>query len=488
MLFKKIITSTIVIITLVSCEKKVLEIIPNDRISAVGAFSTPTKIENAVLGGYNALQSANFLSGRALIYVDLLAEDTYDRTLFFGDIARYTMLSNNAVAAGVWNAGYSTIVTANRNAENVSANVGIITAAKAKELVAECLFVRAVSHFYLVNFFAQPYNFTPGATHIGIPIITENFTTNDPAANKPRATVAAVYSSIINDLTTALADLPASYSTVYATKTRATKAAAAALLARVHLYKEDYANAKLVSQNIINGQFGTFALRPTPNGAFGPGNYQTNETIWSIPSNVSDNPGTNNALPQHYSGAGRADLPVSPSFLSINTNPYFALDDRRRTMIANGVGAASSTLYTTKYPDVATRADWAPIIRYAEVLLINAEASANIATGVDPDAVTKLNMVRDRSRISAPQYSVLSFANKTMLLDAIIGERRIELAYEGHRFWDLMRTKRSVSNKYDTDGIAVLPVLTPGSNKAVFPIPQTEIDKSRNVLVQNPGY
>lgn len=472
-----------------SCQKEVTEIVPPDRLSADLAFSTAQKTEASVMGSYNALQSPVFLSGRALIYVDLLGEDIYDRGNFFGDFTRFNMLSNAGLPGDLWNAAYISIATANRAIAGLAANPGVVTVAKAKELVAECLFVRAISHFYLVNFFAQPYVFTADASHPGIPVITENFTSNSPAANKPKSTVSQVYASIISDLTAALADLPASYATLYASKTRATKAAAAALLARVHLYKGDYANARTVSLNIINGQYGTFSLRPTPNGAFGPGNYQTTETIWSVPNSALDNPNTNNALPQHYFPGGRGDLAVSPTFRNTATNTYFATDDLRRNMIIAGTTPVTATgFFTNKYPDIATRADWSPIFRYAEVLLTYAEASARVSAVVDADAITKLNLVRDRARVTAPQYTLASFVTKEDLIAAILGERRIELAFEGHRFWDIMRLKGTVTNKFDGDGATILPAQAFGANKSILPIPQAEVDKSRGVLKQNTGY
>lgn len=487
----------------VACQKEVTEISPVGVLSANLAFSSAQKIENSVIGVYNDLQdgnpngvvvnpnagASNFLSGRALIYVDLMGEDVFDKGSFFGGLPNFSQLANSGIATAIWTAGYASIADANRVSAGIAANASLLSGSKAKEFTAECLFIRAVSQFYLVNFFAQPYNFTADASHPGIPIMTESFSNNDPAANKPRATVAAVYNSIIADLNTALTDLPASYPTLYATKTRATKATAAALLARVYLYKGDYDNAKKVSLSIITGSYGSFALRPTPNGAFGPGNYQTSETIWSIPNNVNDNPNTNAALPQHYMPTGRGDLAVSSSFRNASTNPYFAADDKRRTtMLINGPAPNAAFFYTNKYPDVATRADWSPVFRYAEVLLTYAEATARVSATVDADAVDKLNMVRDRSRVSAPQYTVLSFASKDALIAAILGERRIELAFEGHRFWDLMRTKSPVANKYDADGISLLPVQVYGSNKNIFPIPQAEVDKSVGVLTQNPGY
>ena len=471
-----------------SCQKKVTDIAQPDVLSPELIFDTPDRMEAAVSGAYDGLQSANFLSGRALIYVDLMGEDVVDKNLFFGDLPRFAMLANNGIPGGVWNAAYNAIARANRVADGINANLDKIDATRAKELVAECRFVRAVAHFYLVNFFAQPYNFTADGSHTGVPVITETFTSNDPAANKPRASVKEVYDAVIADLNAALTDLPIDQADTYTSKTRATKAAAAALLSRVYLYKGDYANAKTMAGNIINGQYGAFALNASPAGVFGPGNYETDETIWSIPNNVSDNPNTNNALPQHYAEAGRGDIAVSPTFMNVATNPYFTADDKRRNMIvAATLGSNAGYFYTTKYPDVATRADWAPIIRYAEVLLTYAEATARLAAGVDADALAKLNQVRNRSIVSAPAYVAGDFADKDELVDAILGERRIELAFEGHRFFDLGRIKSGVVNKLDGDfsPIADQPF---GANKSIFPIPQTEVEKSQGVLVQNAGY
>jgi hypothetical protein len=482
----------LIIIVGSSCQKKVLDIHPQDLLSGDLAFSTPEKIEAVVLAGYDGLQSNNFLAGRALVYVDLLGEDIFDRTGFFTELPRYNMLANNGIVAGVWTAGYDAIARANRAIAGITANSSKLTTAKAKELIAECKFIRAVSNFYLVNFFAQPYNFTADASHPGIPLITASYTFNDPDANKPRSTVGAIYTAVITDLTEALADLPLTYTTIYHNKTRGTKAAASSLLSRVYLYKGDYANAAKYALDVINGNYGAFALNSTVDAAFISANqYMTVETIWSIPNNTNDNPNTNNALPQHYYPTGKADLAVSNSFLDVTTNPYFKADDKRRAMIIPGVPANSTTAFkfTSKYADTKTRADWAPIIRYAEVLLTYAEAQARTATGIDADAIAKLNQVRDRAKGAlTPSYTVLSFANKDELIAAVLGERRIELAFEGHRFWDLMRIKANVTNKYDSYGTNLLPTQPFGAKKNVFPIPQIEVDKSRGVLVQNDDY
>jgi len=474
-----------------SCQKKVLDIEPDELLSSELAFSTPEKIEANVIAAYDGLQGKDFLSGRALIYVDLLAEDIFDKTPFFSDLPKYNLLSNSGIVAGVWTAGYDAIARANRAMAGITANSSKLSGTKAKEFIAECKFVRAVSNFYLVNFFAQPYGFTPDASHIGIPIITKSFTYNDPEANKPRSSVAEVYAVIINDLVEALPDLPLAYTgysnNTYHSKTRGTKATASAFLSRVYLYKGDYANAKKYAQDVIDGAYGTFALNSNVSTVYvnGASQYTTSETIWSIPNNINDNPNSNVSLSQHYSPTSRADLAVSGIFLDETKNTYFPADDKRRVLIVNGTGPLASLRFTGKYTNLT---DWAPIIRYAEVLLTYAEAQARLAATVDADAITKLNLVRDRAKGASSSYTVNSFASKDKLIEAILGERHVELAFEGHRFWDLMRIKADVTNKLNSDGTTVMPTQPYGAQKNIFPIPQLEVDKSKKVLIQNDGY
>jgi starch-binding outer membrane protein, SusD/RagB family len=470
-----------------SCQKKVLDVEPQDLLSSEQAFSTPAKIEANVVACYDGLQSKDFLSGRALVYADLMSEDIFDKTPFFGELSRFNLLSNNSLVAGVWSAGYDAIARANRAIAGITDNSSKLTATKASELIAECKFVRAVSNFYLVNFFAQPYGFTADASHAGIPLITKSYTYNDPDANKPRSGVADVYKAIINDLTEALTDLPVKYTgysnDLYNTKARGTKATASAFLSRVYLYKGDYANAKKYAGDVISGIYGTYALNASVNTVFtyGDNEYKTNETLWSIPNNLTDNPNSNNALAVHYNPVLRGDLAVSSVFLDETQNKYFAADDKRRSLIST----SGAFKYSGKYTNLA---DWAPIIRYAEVLLTYAEAQARLAATVDADAIDKLNLVRDRARVGKPQYTVASFNNKDELINAVLGERHVELAFEGHRFWDLMRVKATVTNKFDSDGTSMLAPQPYGAQKNIFPIPQAEVDKSKKVLAQNEGY
>lgn len=465
------------IILLQAACTKVTDIQPVDRISSDLSFTTPAKINADVIGVYDGLQSPEFLAGRSLIYSDLLGEDVIDITGFFNTIFHYTMLASDPYASNEWTAGYAAIQRANRVIEGIQANLGI-AGTSANTYIAECRFARALSMLTLVDHYAHPYNFTADASHLGIPVITKSSVTFTSADLVARNTVAEVYTQMISDLQFAEANLVASQGD--ANVQRVNKYGASALLARVYLYKGDYANAKLEEEKVIGA--GVYSLNADQSASFGPGNYQSPESVFSISNNANDNPNTNNALPMHYSpisAGGRGDLVISKTFLNL---PGFAADDKRRELMT----VDGNYTYTTKYPDVATRGDWAPIIRYPEVLLTAAEASVRQAGAVDQTSLDRLNMVRDRSRVSAPQYTMASFPTAQSFIDAVLLERRIELAFEGHRIEDLGRNKQGVTGK-EADDFSPIAAVPYGADHLIFPIPQYDTKLDPN-LKQNPGY
>lgn len=455
---------------------KTTDISPVDRISQDVAFSTQDKINATVIGAYDGLQSAEFLSGRSLVYSDLLGNDVVDRNGYFTRVFTHTMISTDGFAAAEWTAGYAAIAKANRVIAGVKANMGS-AGTKASSFIAEAEFIRAISLFTLVNHYAQPYNFTAGATHIGIPVLTKAATTSSPEDLVPRNTVTEVYTQIISDLKDAEINCLSTYGATYSDKVRATKLSASALLSRVYLYMGDYVNAKIEAEKVINS--GTFALNATPSACFGPGNYQTKESIYSIPNNTNDNPNTNNALPMHYSPGGRADIIISPTFLNL---PGFTAGDKRRSLTVVSGGLT----YTTKYPDIAARADWAPLIRYPEMLLTAAEASVRISGVVDITSLARLNLVRNRS-IDSNTLPYTVFTSATDFIDAVILERRIELAFEGHRMQDILRQKKDITGIYKDDLSGLQSDVKYGSDYSIFPIPDAEVKKDPK-LIQNSGY
>ena len=167
-------------------------------------------------------------------------------------------------------------------------------------------------------------------------------------------------------------------------------------------------------------------------------------------------------------------------------------------------------MLTLKYRDYSTRGDWAPQIRYAEVLLILAEAEARQSAGVSARAVALLNAVRNRALAdpATQAYTVASFANKVELIQAILFERRVELLLEGRRWGDIHRLSGENDPNFSPGGIPAKAVngadglamyncggtYTPGQAaipysdyRFIWPIPSDEVTQNP-IIEQNPGY
>src|SRR5690606_16412989 len=162
---------------------------------------------------------------------------------YFGDLPRFNDLtSRNGTVSSAWTAAYRTINEANLFLKNLAANPGAAKPENEKKYVAEAKFIRALNYFYAVNLWAQPYKFTPDASHLGVPLVlTASDAPFAPENQVARNTVKEVYDQIIKDLTEAAQDLPVAPETrsIYSV-CRATQGAAQALLARLYLYMQDY--------------------------------------------------------------------------------------------------------------------------------------------------------------------------------------------------------------------------------------------------------
>lgn len=453
-----------------SCKKDSLFKAPDNSISQSDAFSTADRIEKSSVGMYDALQNSNFFSGRILIYADIRGLDVTPN-LYFGNMGFYsTTTSADATVALAYQAGYRTIYQSNLFVKSFTPNASLVTAAKADQYIGEAKFIRSLCYFYLVNMWAQPYNFTADASHPGVPLVlTAADDPFDVSNQLARATVKQVYDQMETDLLDAEAKLPLTAGDAFTKVARATKGAARALLMRLYLYKGDNANANKYADLIINStQYSLNANNPLL--AFRT--YTTPESIFSVAMSGADNPNTNNSLGQHYNPRVRGDLSITPDYISLMDT---TVDLRYKKIGTDSlVEKSNGSFYTRKYMGLTT--DYVPVFRYAEVLLSKAEALAKIATAVDANAVALVNQVRTRSNAS-----VITPSSKQELLDAIIKERRIELVAEGQGSLEFQR------NKLDLPAHSTVPVQPWGSSYRVLPIPKYETDKDPN-LVQNGGY
>lgn len=449
---------------------------PPAALTQEDGFANADRIAKSAVGMYDALQNAEFLGGRALVYSDIRSDDT-NPAGFFGFVSTFNMQANDNIALNAWTGGYRSLYGANYFLQQIAKNPGKTTPALEAQYIGEAKYIRALLYFHLVNLFAQPYNFTADASHLGVPLqLTAPDAGNafDASQNLPRATVKQVYAQIEADLNDAISNLPETYSTAFDRTGRATKDAARSLLARVYLYKGQYSDAAAMAGNVIAG--GRHTLNASPAATFPLGSApQSSESIFSVAMNVTDNPNTNNSLGQHYGRTKRADITVTP-YANIDTTQFRSKDRRRTLLLDPPTFPVPANVYTLKYPNGS--ADYVPITRYSEVLLTRAEGLAQTDAGISAEAITLLNTVRRRSLPNIPayaNYTAASFTNKQALVDAILFERRLELAFEGHRYYDLLRNKRNSSR------------INYGAGKSIFPIPTVDMQQNPN-LVQNDGY
>lgn len=460
---------------LFSCSK-VNDQEPYTTLPPEQAFSTAERVEKAAIGMYDALQNAEFLGGRVLIYADIRGNDA-SAASYFGQVSSFNMLATNNLAFNCWAGGYRTIFEANLFTRNLENSGEVVSGEQAAVYYGEAKFIRALSYFYLVNTFGHTYTFQADAGQLGVPLVltavADGGEALDPKNKLPRSTVKQVYDQMIADLTAAAAALPETWGDAYFDHARATKGAAHALLARIYLYMGDWAKARDYADSVLLSPMG-YELDATPGAAFSKGNYESStERIFSVAMNSADNPNTNNAIGQHYSSRGRGDITINGAYLAL---PGFdTAVDRRRTQLTEKVG---STFYTTKFYTGSPFDSWVPIFRLAEIKLIKAEALARLSPAVaSPEAITLLNEIRARANATA-----LAPVTQAALIDAILVERRIELAFEGQGEFDFLRTHRQIP--------ARTPVHTAqdwNSDYVIFPIPFQEAQRNTN-LVQNDGY
>lgn len=539
-LLNKITQNTILlglVLVAVGCEK-VLEKQPFNAFTDESVFTTVARANLALNGVYDAAQTGGpTLGGRGYPFGaatvqqgDNRGEDMVNLQAFYQITYQgtYTPFSANNVA--MWDNNYALINKANIAIEGFKAAVasGVLPAATATQFEAECRFLRALAHHELLIHFARPFLDGNGAA-LGVPYrdyAVKGGESLERVQKEARPKVADVYTKLLEDINFAEANLPAINAS--GAIVRAQKSAAIALKQRVFLHMGQFSNAVTAGNALIpatltpatpastRSLIGNHALTATPNASFGftgGGNSISSENIFTIKNDPLDNGSVNGALAGMYGSTdllGRGLVCVSP--IIWNNAGWLAEDLRRTTLYRNGGTAIGRAMLTTKYNDYSGRGDNTPIIRWAEVLLNQAEAEARVATAISQRAVDLLNLVRNRSvTTTASQYTVSSFASRLDLLRAILLERRIEFLAEGRRWPDIHRTAQDpivelrasgipakVTNGGVTGttlaqygiGLAVTsgqPAIPYSDFRFIWPIPGVEVT-TNPVIVQNPGY
>jgi len=449
-----------------SCGENFLDQVPYDSVNSDVAIRTESDMSNAVNGIYSGMRSSN-IYGRTFPFInDVMADNVYISTANSGRyIAQntYALNSQDSYFTNLWLQAYTDILRAN----NVI-NATITSTTNAAQYQGEALTARAIHYFDLVRMFAKPY--TTDSTGLGVPLVL----TYDPLAKPGRNTVAQVYAQIVSDLNKGFGQMTVSKNSSYITKY-----VAESVLAKVYLYKGDYASAKAAALDVVTKGGYTLADSATYVAYWNNPAPRTDkvETIFEISSDNVNNAGSD-ALANMYSQSGYGDGMASSDLYNLYSDR-----DVRKKLIIVGKRSGNDALIVNKYQNVSNNNDKDDfkIIRYADVLLILAESYYR--TGDETNALKYLNMVAQKREPSLKAYTFTGAA----LLDAIITERRKELAFEGDRFSDLNRLGRDItrSAQYPSAARSI-----PFSDyRRVLPIPQDEINANPAIRgQQNPGY
>lgn len=469
-------------VSLFSCQTDLLDPVPETSISDVVAFDTPSRVLQGVNGLYSGVKSGNFLGGRFFVYVDIRADNFLNETtngVTGLETWRHTEISTTNEVNNLWSAAYTAINRCNLFLEGIDANAAKyvvpdfpadFATVTVPQYKAEARFLRALSYLCLVQLYARPYADGNGSKE-GLPLrlIGETSSSNNDLA---RSTVAEIYTQILDDLTFAEQNLPTTYTTDYLNTTRAHRNTAIALKTRAYLGMGQYANVITEANKIVSAgaPFSAssgvaHALQPTFAAVF-TAPYTTKESIFSMPFTTNNLPGTQNGLGSYYNPgpAGIGDYSLNPTGIYGDLANWPDTDARRAM-----TSIAATKPYLRKFPTGPQHTDYAPVIRYSEILLNLSEAIARTTAGVDARALELLNAVRQRSDASVTWAP----ADNAELIAAIKTERNIELLGEGFRSADFMRVLEDIPGKGTVTAIPATAAIY------VWPIPITELNTNK---------
>ena len=417
---------------------------PVDQLPVDQAITTPEGARTALAGAYNALQSTSYYGGDFLFLGDLSADNAVHVGTFqsLDDADVNQLRADNSTIEGVWDALYVGINRANVLLQDVPEVPGL-TADERDQILGEAHFLRALHLHNLVKLWGD------------VPMPLEPATSVDEASRIARTPAAAVYTQIVSDLQAAAALLSDDDQT-----RQASVGAARALLARVQLYRGQWAAALSAAEAVEAMGYG---LAPSFGDLFDDEGEDTDEDILRVTFTAQD---YNNVGYYYLSEdeGGRGEVAPQQELIDV-----FEADDERLAWSISGDEEGDA--FGTKFPTTVGAED-VHVIRFAEVVLIRAEALARLNRL--EEAVAQYNRLRARAGVD-PHVLGVDVTTQQQVLEAIWRERQRELAFEGDRWADLVRTGRAV------------PVLSIPAFQTLYPIPQGEIDVASN-LTQNPGY
>ena len=459
---KNMIVTTVLFLSLASCEKSFLELQPPTSLTPEFALATEADLQVALRGAYAGLKNTA-LYGRSLpVLGDIMADNTYQSTLNtnrYTSFNLYNYLVTDGDVSGLWNASYTVILRAN----NII-NSPIADNANIQQIKGEAYAIRALAYFNLVRYFASPYTVDP--SKLGVPVIT----TYQADLKPERAKIADVYGLINKDL-----DKAYTLMTKFTNSSQFSKYSAKALQAKVYLTMGDKTNAKTAALDVITNS-GFTAISSAAHAGYWAGVAPRTDKVETL-LEISFDAVANNAfdaLSYIYLQSGNyGDMLCSSELYDL-----YETADIRKSLYATGTRGGLASVFVNKYSSFTGDHTDTKVVRMSEMYLIAAEASYPSNT---VDALKYVNEVTSRRGATAIASS------GSALLEDIITERRKELAFEGERYLDMQRLQRNIvrSKNYPSSALSI----EFSNYRRIMPIPQGELDANPNIKSQqNPGW
>ena len=447
----------IILLVFVSCSKEFTELAPISERNAENFYNTASDMEVAVNAIYNTLKDNGVYNQSYWILQELRSDNTYwDGTGLAEEVTVFDSfddISTSNITEDAWASSYLGISRANIVLSRIDAIT--MDATQKNTLIGEALFLRSFYYYNMAVLFGN------------IPLILNETASVDEGNNHTQVAASVIYAQIATDLVEAEAKLPRKSA---ATNGRASAGAAASLLGKVYLTVGDSSNAELALRRVLG--YG-YSLVDNYSNLWGVENEYNSESIFEVDFQGGlGNQG--NSFTSQFHGilsqsvtSGQRNIPEQDLIDAYETG------DLRFPASIQGVDGID-TGYTVKFGSVNTFNDddasnnW-PVLRYADVLLMLAEA-----LGETNEAYGFINQVRTRAGLASIDQSTPGTFE-----DKLLQERRVELAFENHRWPDLLRMNRAQS--------AMTAQGKTTNGKLLFAIPQRELDLNSNFL-QNSGY
>ncbi|MFC0655232.1 RagB/SusD family nutrient uptake outer membrane protein [Mongoliitalea lutea] len=444
---KKLLFILLAVFTIQSCD--ILEPDPLTALDANAALVDGTSANAILLGAYSRMQNINYYGLEYVLNNDLIADNARYQGFFDSqlEIDQRAVPFTNLWITQAWPNIYRVINITNLLITGVpDLEDGTFSQAARNRVLGEAHAIRALAYFDLLRIYGEFFN---ESSSFGMPLLIEPIENNDfnRIPNLSRSTVAQVYAQVMSDVDAAVDLLPG-----FNDRGRMNFWAALSLRARIQLYRGNYTEAFQDANRVISE--GPFQLLDNVRDIYATLT-PTAESIFDVEFNDQDQSSFNTYIVR------RDEYNVDPSLLEA-----FEDGDARADLFT----FSRNSFRSDKYPD-NNNGNNTKVFRLAEIYFIRAEAA--VFTNNDPNAgLADLNTVRTRAGLEP----LSGFASTDAFVDALLQERRVELNYEGHRFFDLVRYNR------------IGTVLGMPDFRKVWPIPRDELLVSQGVLVQNPGY